>query len=41
MLHKEDVEKVKGWVEEHIEYCSTIWSVDFEFDPYDRDWETY
>jgi len=35
MLYKEDVEKVKGWVEEHIDYCSTIWSVNFEFDHYD------
>ena len=35
MLYKEDVEKVKRWVEEHIDYCSVIWSVDFDFDHYD------
>ena len=35
MLYKEDVEKVKKWTEEHIDYCSSIWGVDFEFDHYD------
>ena len=37
MLFKEDVEKVKEWTEEHIDYCSNIWSVDFEFDHYDAE----
>jgi len=37
MLFKEDVEKVKEWTEEHIDYCSSIWSVDFEFDHYDAE----
>ena len=35
MLYEKDIEKVKSWVEEQVEYCSTIWSVDFEFDHYD------
>jgi|TARA_R110000824_G_C14908321_1_gene646290 hypothetical protein len=37
MIAKNDIEIVKEWAEEHITYCSNIWSVDFEFDHYDAE----
>tara|TARA_R100000353_G_scaffold166808_1_gene128536 strand:- start:236 stop:496 length:261 start_codon:yes stop_codon:yes gene_type:complete len=35
MIYKDDLKLVEEWTREHAEYCSKIWSVDFEFDHYD------
>ena len=34
-MYKEDVELVRDWAREHAEYCSEIWSVDFNFENYE------
>ena len=34
-MYKDDLKLVEEGTREHAEYCSKIWSVDFEFDHYD------
>jgi hypothetical protein len=40
-MYKEDVELVRDWAREHAEYCSEIWSVDFNFENYDSEVQTF
>ena len=41
MIYKEDIAQVKDWVESHLDYCSKIWRVDFDFEHYDSEVETF
>ena len=41
MILKDDVELVRAWTEKHAEYCSEIWSVDFELENYDSEVQTF
>jgi hypothetical protein len=41
MIYKEDLEKVEQWTNEHAAYCSAIWSVDFKFEKYDSEVQTF
>ena len=41
MILKDDVELVRGWTEKHAEYCSKIWSVDFDLEKYDPEVQTF
>tara|TARA_R100000030_G_C3240328_1_gene120471 strand:+ start:818 stop:1078 length:261 start_codon:yes stop_codon:yes gene_type:complete len=41
MIYKADLEQVIDWTKEHSEYCSKIWSVDFDFEKYDSEVQTF
>jgi hypothetical protein len=41
MMHKDDVELVRDWTRDHADYCSKIWSVDFDLEKYDSEVQTF
>jgi hypothetical protein len=41
MISQKDTKTVEEWVENHAEYCSKFWKVDFIFDSYDPEVQTF
>tara|TARA_R100001163_G_C5055460_1_gene191926 strand:+ start:372 stop:632 length:261 start_codon:yes stop_codon:yes gene_type:complete len=41
MILKNDLDLVKDWTKEHAEYCSKIWKVDFDFEIYEPEVQTF
>ena len=41
MIRESDLKIVEGWTKEHAEYCSEIWSVDFDLENYDSEVQTF
>jgi hypothetical protein len=41
MIRESDLKIVEGWTKEHAEYCSEIWSVDFNFEIYESEVQTF
>ena len=41
MILQDDFELVRDWTREHAEYCSKIWSVDFDLEKYDSEVQTF
>ena len=40
-IGKQDIDEVKKWSEGHSLYCSEIWRVDFNFEKYDSEVQTF
>ena len=40
-MYKEDIELVKGWAQDHAGYSSKFWRVDFIFESYDPEVQTF
>tara|TARA_R100000234_G_C4997669_1_gene178745 strand:+ start:721 stop:999 length:279 start_codon:yes stop_codon:yes gene_type:complete len=40
-ISKQDIDEVKDWSEDHALYCSKIWGVDFNFEKYDSEVQTF
>ena len=41
MIKEKDLEIVKEWTRNHAEYCSGIWRVDFDFEKYEPEVNTF
>ena len=41
MIRESDLDLVRDWTREHAEYCSKIWSVDFDLEKYDSEVQTF
>jgi hypothetical protein len=41
MIRESDLELVRGWTKKHAEYCSKIWSVDFDLENYSSEVHTF
>ena len=41
MIKESDLNLVRDWTRNHAEYCSEIWSVDFELENYSSEVQTF
>ena len=41
MIRESDLDLVRDWTRDHAEYCSKIWSVDFDLENYSSEVQTF
>ncbi len=41
MIRESDLDLVRDWTRDHAEYCSNIWSVDFDLENYSSEVQTF